>query len=246
LTNRHAEVSRRQAARIAGYGYLAIFVLAIFANFFVRERLIEPDDAAATASNIIGSEALFRLGLVGFLVVFVLDLVIAWALYVLFRHQSRDISLLTAWFRLVYTSLLGVALLFLFLVLQVVSGADYLTAFQAAQLDAQVTLFLEGFDAAWLIGLVCFGIHLALLGSLVLTSGDIPKILGVLLILAGAGYVIDTLANALLANYGDYETAFLLIVAVPSVIGEFAFTIWLLLRGGKQQGALPTALETRV
>jgi hypothetical protein len=93
---------------------------------------------------------------------------------------------------------------------------------------------------------VCFGIHLALLGSLILTSGYIPKVLGVLLILAGAGYVIDTMANALLANYGDYETTFLLIVAVPSVIGEFAFTIWLLLRGGKQQEALRTPLETRV
>jgi hypothetical protein len=81
---------------------------------------------------------------------------------------------------------------------------------------------------------------------LVLTSGYIPKILGVLWILAGAGYVIDTLANLLLANYGDYETAFLLIVAVPSLIGEFAFTIWLLLRGGKEQGALGTALQTRV
>jgi Domain of unknown function (DUF4386) len=246
LTNRHTEVSPRQAARIAGYGYLAIFVLAIFANFFVRERLVEPGDAAATASNIVGSEALFRLGLVSFLVVFVLDLVIAWALYVLFRPQSRDVSLLTAWFRLVYTALLGVALVFLFLVLQLLSGAGYLTAFEAGQLDAQVTLFLEGFNSAWLIGLLCFGIHLALLGSLVLTSGDIPKVLGVLLILAGAGYVIDTLANALLANYGDYETAFMLIVAVPSVIGELAFTIWLLLRGGKEPAALPTALETRV
>jgi small-conductance mechanosensitive channel len=132
LTNRHAEISPRQAARIAGYGYLAIFVLAIFANFFVRERLIEPGDAAATASNIMGSEALFRLGLVSFLAVFVLDLVIAWALYVLFRHVSRDVSLLTAWFRLVYTTLLGVALIFLFLVLQLVSGAGYLTAFEAA------------------------------------------------------------------------------------------------------------------
>jgi hypothetical protein len=143
------EVSPRQAARIAGYGYLAIFVLAIFANFFVRERLVEPGDAAATASNIAGSEGLFR-------------------------------------------------------VLQ-------------------------------LVGLLCFGVHLALLGSLVLTSGDIPKVLGVLLILAGAGYVIDTLANALLANYGDYETAFLLIVAVPSVIGELAFTIWLLSSGARER-----------
>lgn len=91
---------------------------------------------------------------------------------------------------------------------------------------------------------MCFGIHLALLGWLVLTSGYMPKVLGVLLILAGAGYVIDTLANALLANYGDYETMFLLIVAVPSLIGEFAFTIWLLTRGGKEQGALRTAHET--
>jgi hypothetical protein len=203
-------------------------------------------EAVATASNIMGSEALFRLGLASFQVVFVLDLVIAWALYVLFRHLNRDVSLLTAWFRLVYTALLGVALIFLFLVLQLVGGAEYLTAFEAGQLDAHVTVFLEGFNSAWLIGLVCFGSHLALLGSLVLTSGYIPKVLGVLLILAGAGHVIDTLANALLASYGDYEAAFLLIVALPSVIGEFAFAIWLLLRGGKEQEALRTAVQTRV
>jgi Domain of unknown function (DUF4386) len=145
--------------------------------------------------------------------------------------------LLTAWFRLASTALLGVALIFLFPVLRLVSGAGYLTALEAGQLNAHVTVFLEGFNYAWLIGLVCFGIHLALLGSLVLTSGHIPKALGVLLILAGAGYVIDTLANALLANYGDYETTFLLIVAVPSLIGEFAFTVWLLLRGGKEYPA---------
>jgi Domain of unknown function (DUF4386) len=246
LTNRHTDLSPRQAARIAGFGYLAIFGLAIFANFFVRERLVEPGDAAATAGSIMGSEPLFRLGLVAFLVVFVLDLVVAWALYVLFRQHNRDVSLLTAWFRLVYTALLGVALVFLFLVLQVVGGAEYLAAFEAGQLEAQVALFLEGFNYAWLTGLLCFGVHLALLGWLVLASGSIPKVLGVLLLLAGAGYAIDTLANALLASYGDYETLFLLIVAVPSVIGELAFTIWLLTRGGREQGALRPALETRV
>ena len=66
----------------------------------------------------------------------------------------------------------------------------------------------------------------------------IPWFLGILLMLAGAGYVIDTLANAFLANYDDYATVFLLIVAVPSVVGELAFTIWLLWRGGKAQEAL--------
>jgi hypothetical protein len=241
MTNRHPELAPRQAARIAGSGYLAIFVLAIFANFFVRERLIDPGDAAATASNILGSEALFRLGLVSFLAVFALDVAIAWALYVFFRPVHRDLSLLTAWFRLVYTILLGVAVIFLFLALQLLSGADDLTGLASGQRDALLLLFLEGFNYAWLIGLGVFGVHLALLGWLALRSGSIPKVLGGLLILAGAGYGIDTAANALLASYDDYATLFLVIAAVPSVIGELAFAIWLLARGGKQQGAPPAA-----
>ncbi len=236
--DRNTEVSRRQAARVAGYGYLVIFVLAIFANFFVLSRLIEPGDAAATASNIEGSEALFRMGLVGFTIVFAVDVVIAWALYVFFRGVSRDLSLLTAWFRLVYTIILGIALVNLFFVLQLLSGAEYLTAFETGQRDAQVTLFLDAFNYAWLIGLACFGIHLILLGPLILRSGSIPRVLAFLLMLAGAAYVLDTLANALLADYADYETLFLLIVAVPSVVGELSFAVWLLARGGKEQEAL--------
>ena len=96
MTNRIAETSRRQAALIAGAGYLIIFVLAIFANFVVRTGLIEADDPAVTASNIMDSEGLFRLGLVAFLIVFVVDVVIAWALYIFFRDLSQEYSLLSA------------------------------------------------------------------------------------------------------------------------------------------------------
>lgn len=234
MTSPKVEITARQAARIAGYGYLVIFVLAIFANFFVRVRLIDQDDAAATAGNITDSETLFRVALVCFLVVFVLDVVIAWALYVFFRAVNSELSLLTAWFRLAYTVILGVALVFFFLVLELLGGADYLTAFDAGQLDAQVMLYLDAFNYLWLIGLVCFGIHLALLGYLVLKSASIPRILGVLLALAGAAYLIDTLANALIANYEDYETVFAVIVVVPAVIGELAFALWLVLRGGRE------------
>jgi hypothetical protein len=238
MTGLIAETSPRRAARIAGFANLIVFVLAIFANFFVVEGLIEPGDAAATAANIMDSEGLFRSGLVAFTVVFVLDLVITWALYVFFKTVNRDLSMLAALFRLVYTVLLGVALIGFFLVLQLVSGAGYLSVFESGQLDAQVMLSLDVFNYGWLIGLVCFGVHLILLGYLILKSGFIPRVLGILLILAGAGYVIDTFANALLANYDDYATVFLLIVAVPSVVGELAFTIWLLWRGGKAHQTL--------
>ncbi|HZD16611.1 MAG TPA: DUF4386 domain-containing protein [Actinomycetota bacterium] len=233
MASRITDVSPRQAARIAGVGYLVIFVLAIFANFFARANLIESGDAAATTANIVDSEGLFRAGLVSFLVVFVVDVVIAWALYIVFRTVSRDVSLVTAWFRLVYTAFLGVGLTFFFVVLKLVSGAEYLGAFERGQVDAQVMLSLDAFNFTWLIGLVCFGIHLILLGYLVLRSGYISRILGILLIVAGAAYIVDTLAHALLANYEDYETVFLAIVAVPSVIAELSFALWLLVRGGK-------------
>lgn len=230
--NTMRQISSRQAARIAGYGYLVIFVLAIFANFVARSALIEADDAAATAQNIAESALLFRSGLVSFMIVFALDVVIAWALYIFFRQVSRDLSLLTAWFRLVYTTLLGVALASSFVVLRLVSDGDRLGGLERAQLDAQVMLYLDAFDYAWLIGLACFGIHLVLLGYLSLRSGVVPRVIGLLLVLAGVAYVVDTVANALLANYDDHETLFLVIVAVPSLIGEMAFAIWLLIRGG--------------
>jgi hypothetical protein len=78
-----------------------------------------------------------------------------------------------------------------------------------------------------------------LIGYLMLASGSAPRIIGILLAVAGAAYVIDTLANALLSNYAEYETVFLVIVAVPSVVGELAFTVWLLRKGGVPQAALP-------
>ncbi len=234
MTSHSAETSPRQAAQIAGIGYVIIFVLAIFANFFVRTNLVDVNDAAATFANIAASEPLFRLGLVSFLIVFAVDVVIAWALYVVFKAAGRDISLLTAWFRLVYTTLLGVATIFFFVVLQLVSGAGYLSAFDQGQLDAQAMLALQAFNYAWLIGLFCFGLHLALLGFMILSSGIAPKWLGIVLALAGAAYVIDTLANALLSNYAEYETIFLTMVALPSVVAELAFTVWLLARAGRQ------------
>jgi hypothetical protein len=232
-----SNTSRRRAAQIAGVSYVLLFALGIFANFFVREGLIVTGDAQATAANIVESEGLFRLGLVSFLIIFVLDVIVAWALYIVFGNANRDISLLAAWFRIVYTVFLGVAAVFFFQALQLLGGSDFLTAFDSEQLNAQALVALDTFNATWLIGLVGFGIHLMLLGYLVIRSGYAPKALGYMLIAAGTGYVIDTTANALLGNYNDYESLFLVIVAVPSIIGEGWLGLWLLLKAGKNQPA---------
>lgn len=237
MTNHIADISLRKAAIVAGFGLLVMTILAIFTEFFVRQSLIVLGDAATTANNIMANELLFRLGICSFIIVIILDVIVAWALYVLLKPVNKSLSLLMAWFRLVYATIFGIALVNFFSVLQLLSGADYLTAFEPNQLHAQVMLFLNAFSYGWAIGLVFFGIHLFILGYLVFKSGYIPKILGVLLIIAGLGYLIDSFVIFLLPNY---EATIIMV----TFIGESLFMLWLLIKGLKIQQRDNPALES--
>ena len=223
----------RMASITAGIGYAALFILAVFANFLVKESLIIPGNASETAENIRASLGLFRLGMASFLIVFLIDVFVAWGLYVLFREFHKDISLLAAWFRIVYTVFLGVALVFYFQAIQFLDGTGRLEMLSREVLDAQASVALDSFNSIWLIGLTAFGLHLIVLGFLIVRTKSAPYILGIILILSGSAYILDTLAHTLLADYRDYAGLFTAIVAVPSVLAEGWFGIWLLVKGGK-------------
>lgn len=219
---------RRRAARIAGISYLAMFVLAIFANFVVREGLVEPGNSEATVANITESIGVFRLGVVAFAAIFVLDVVVAWALHIVFRDVDRGLSLGTAWFRLTYSALLGVGVVSLFLVIQLVDGSSF-GFLTAEQMTTQTMVELASFEATWLSGLVAFGIHLVLLGVLVVRSGLVTRVLGYVLVAAGIAYVLDTAAQVMLSDYQSVASIMLLVVALPSMVGEGWLGLWLLL-----------------
>ncbi len=224
---------RRKAALIAGVGYVLLFGLAIFANFFVREGLVVADDATATAANIAQSNGLFRVGLASFLAIFLIDIVVAWALYIVFRTEQRDLSLVAAWSRLVYTVFLGVAAIFFFQALALYDSPAIAEAIGEAERNAHALIGLELFNSAWLIGLAAFGMHLIVLGYLVVRSAVAPRLLGLLMIVAGTAYVVDTAAHSLLANYDSVANVLLVMVAVPSIVAEGWFGLWLLFRAGR-------------
>lgn len=92
------EISLRNAARIAGFGYLMVFILGIFGNFFVFEKLIIPGDAVTTANNIIANESLFRFGIASWVIVITFDALVAWALYILLKPINKSLSLLVGWY----------------------------------------------------------------------------------------------------------------------------------------------------
>ncbi|NOY60637.1 MAG: DUF4386 domain-containing protein [Calditrichaeota bacterium] len=234
MTNRIADISQRKAAIVAGVSFLIMFIAAIIAEFLARQSLVVPGDAATTANNIMANELLFRSGIFSYLIILILDVVLAWAFYVFLKPVNKSLSLLAAWFRLVYTAIFGIALLNLVTVLSLLSGADYLTVFETGQLYAQVMLSLNAFSDGWAIGYVFFSLHLFFLGYLAFKSGYIPRIMGVLLIIAGFGYLIDNLAKLVLPGYENYAAIILLIVFLPCLIGEMAFCLWLLFKGGKR------------
>src|SRR6266496_1673652 len=193
MTTSATKTSLGTAALIAGIGLLIIVVAAPFAELYVYPKLVVSGNPMETAQNIIANKALFTSAIFGYLITFVCDLIVAWALYVLLKPVNENLSLLTAWFRLVYTVIALVALLNLVTVLRLLNTSDILTVFQPDQFYAQVMLSLSAFRSNWYFGLLFFGIHLGLLGYLVLRSNYIPKILGVLLIVAGLGYLLSNL-----------------------------------------------------
>jgi hypothetical protein len=238
MTNHIAETlpmknERATSARIAGFGLLLMAVLAFFANFFVLEKFIIPGDAVKTVNNIIANESLFRWGIVSFIIVITLDVLVAWALYIFLKPVNKNLALLAALFRLVFAAIFGMVLYNLLNVLQLLSGADYLKVFETDQLHAQVMLSIDAFNIGWKVALVFFGFYMFLIGYLAFKSGFMPRILGIILIITGFGYLIDSFANFLLPNYTDYETIFLMIVAIPGIIGEISLMFWLLIKGVK-------------
>ena len=231
--------SPRVYARIVGAGYLVIIVAGIFAEFFVRSGLIVKGDAAATAANITASESLFRIGIAADLVMLTCDVVVAWAIYMLFREVNKGLTLLATFFRMAHAAVYGVTLLALYVPLLILGGADYLNPFGTGQLHALVLVLLGAHSYGYVIGLVFFGFHCAVLGYLVFRSGYVPRVLGVLLALAATGYLIDSFARTLMTNYFHYEAVFTAVVFTPAFVGELAFCLWLLIRGVNVNPARP-------
>ncbi len=218
-----ADVSLRTAAVVAGLGLLVMAILAGTVTA-VFGSLIVAGDAAQTARNIVENELLFRSIICGFLIVAILDVVVAWALYVLLRPAGRSIALLSAWFRVVYAAVFAAALGNLFVAVRLLSDADSLKAFGAGQLDAQAMMSVNAFNDGWDLALVIFGLHLLVLGYLIFKSGYIPRVLGILVMIASFGYLIDSFGGLLSTSYNINLAQF-------TFIGEVLLMVWLLWKG---------------
>ncbi|MGO4374745.1 DUF4386 domain-containing protein [Paenibacillus sp. 2TAB19] len=223
----------RPSALAAGITLIIMAIAAFFCYGYAHGSLVVQGDPAATWDNLLSSELLFKAEILGWLLILICDIVVAWAFYVLLKPINKNISLLGACFRLIYTAILGVALLNLIFVMLLAYNPYYLSALKTDHLQAYVMLSLEAFETMWSIGLVIFGGHLMIVGYLALKSNHIPKILGVLMLLASFGYITIHLGTALLPQYDQMISILNYVFIAPMTAGELGFGIWLLFRGWK-------------
>ena len=213
----------RRAGVIAGSALLLMTVLSVYA-YGVAIGLVVEGDAAQTASNIAQAEGSFRIGVACFALIAVLDVVIAWGLRVVFAPVGEIVSGLAAAARVAYAAVLLVATGHLVVASQLLTGPEGRAGFSTPELQAQGLLQIDAFNAVWQVGLGLFGFHLLLLAYLVIRSSYVPTWLGVLLVAAGGGYLVDSFGTILVRDYSVNVAAF-------TFVGEALLMLWLLARG---------------
>ena len=221
--------SQRKAATVVGLSYLLALPPAIFAEFYVRARLMASGDAAQTARNIMAHERFFRLGTASNLTVFAIDVVLIMALYVVLMPVNRNLALLATGWGLIETATLVFVTLSDFDVLRILSGEDYLHAFEANQLQALAKLSLSAHFDAYNVGLVLAGLRSTLFCYLWLKSRFIPRTL------AASGILASVLMGAFAFSFIIFpELAIVVPVGIygaPIFLFELTMGFWLLLRG---------------
>jgi hypothetical protein len=201
--------SIRKASSTAGVGLLAMSVLSALGYLVVVKGLVVPGNAARTAKNIADHENMFRFGILSLYLVAILDVVVAWALYRVFKPVNAALSKLAAWLRIAYAAMFTVAI------------SQLLGALGP---HTQALAHINSFTNIWDVALVLFGLSLFVLAYLAYSSGYVPRLLGVLLAIAGSGYVFDTVVRLLVRGSSSDVSAI-------TGMGEFVFALWLVFRG---------------
>lgn len=227
--------STKKRARVAGLLYLLASIPGAFCLIYIPSHFIVSGDAAATASKIAASESVFRLGILSELAGFVGFIFVARALYRLLACVNKAHASLMVTLILVSIPISLLNVLNETAALTLIRGANFLSVFDQPQRDALAMLFLRLHFDGIIVAQIFWGLWLIPFGILVFKSGFLPRILGVLLIIACFGYLANTIvALGLLPRVVSQVVGRLTICELPIIL-------WLLIMGAKDQPLPATA-----
>jgi hypothetical protein len=230
--------SQWKAVRVAGALYLLMAISAPFALIYIPGKLIVPGDATATADRFRASESLLRIGIGMELFHQAVAIFLVLALYRLFKGVNEHHAVLMV----ILGALVSVPVVFLNVLneiaaLVLVSGADFLSVLEKPQRDALAYLFVRLHEQGLIVASIFWGLWLFPLGMLVIRSGFIPRVLGVLLMAAGVAYLASSATFLVLPRYAEVVGRFVTVL----YFGELPFIVWLLIRGVRLRPSIAPA-----
>lgn len=222
------ERSPQKYVRVAGILYLAIILLGLYGEVFVRGKLVVFGDPLSTANAISSAKFLWRTGIVGDLLMHVLDIPVIVVLYLLLKPVSESLALFATFINLIQTAVLAANKLSLLVPLFLLGDADYLKTFSLEQLHTLSYLAIKLHGYGFGIGLIFFGVASLVRGYLIFNSAYIPKIFGLLMFAAGLSYLINSFALVLAPSIAAQLSPAILL---PAFVGELSLTLWMIVKG---------------
>jgi hypothetical protein len=218
--------TNKKTARLAGLLFLMMVVFGLLAEIFFRQKLFVADDVALTAKNILSNAFLYRAGIISDILMTLSYLLTALVLYKLLSSVNKNLASAMVVLAAAGSVLLTFNILIEIAPLYILSGNDYLSAFNASQKQSLAMLFYNLYQHGYMIGQIFFALWVLPLGVLINKSGFIPKILGILFVVETIFGLMAVIVHFLVPN-GTLET----IMMLPMMIAEFSFMFYLLIRG---------------
>lgn len=223
--------SQKTQAIVAAIYLIIMAVSAGFAFGFAHPTLVS-DSPEATLQNLMNTTFLYYGELLAWVIIFIADLAVAIALFKFFRSTSKQVSFITAAIRIIYTLILGIAIWQLFRIIPLIPWDP-----GSADMDvaAQVAQYFTAFEHIWSAGLIIFGLHLFGLGYLSLRSKVVPKVLGWLLYIGGAGYTFIHASRQMEVFTPDKINSMENWLSLPMALSEILLAFWLLYFGYRKE-----------
>ena len=214
----HIHNNQKKWGLLTGYSVVLMALVAGFVYGFVHSTIYKAGDSDLTARLLQENIAMYKWGIVSWILIFVLDIIVSLGLYIIYKAEQKKLAILSSVLRVLYTLILGIAVAQL--IIPLINNSEI----------AKSLLYFESFEKIWSLGLIIFGLHLLALGVICFKSNFTPKFFGFFLGFGGLCYILVHNLKSFFPYLDETTVTIESILIAPMALSELSFAIWLIVK----------------
>ena len=211
-------LTQKKWGLLTGYSLILMALVAGFVYGYVHASIYIVDSSDLTARLLQENIALYKWGIVSWLLIILLDLIVSIGIYIIYKDDLKLLALLSSTLRVIYTIILGIAVAQL--IIPLINYSEV----------SKSILYFESFEQIWSLGLIIFGIHLLSLGVMCFKSDLTPKFFGIFLGFGGLCYILVHNLKSFFPYLGEATLTIESILVAPMALSELSFALWLIVK----------------